>query len=348
MAVRHFFAGVNSPKGFFSRFDDIASDKTCARKIYIKGGPGMGKSTIMKRIAHIAEGEDYNVDVFHCSSDASSLDGVYIKELKTALIDATAPHNSDPVYPGVTGEIFNCADFLDSSLVKESAEEIIHFSEHKKRFFDKAYNYMRAAGHILENISCDYKNTMYLHGIDLESEKLIRRYLPEITMPKKGNLRRLFVSAVTADGFENYMDTVFGAKTVIGVRGGYGTATLLKRIMDASLIRGFDVEAFYCPMAPEDKLEHIVIKDLKIVFTTYNHYHHYSGGDMIDLDEYITQIPLETDGEYSLSETLLKKAAGALAEARAAHSFMERFYTPAMDFDALGEKTNALIKSIFI
>ena len=347
MVKRHFFAGVNAPSGFFSRFSDIASDKDCQRKIYIKGGSGMGKSTIMKRIAERADTEGYSVDYFHCSSDSSSLDGVYIDGIKTAVIDATAPHNSDPVYPGVTGEIFNCADFLDSAQVKEHKEEIIHLSELKKEAFLRAYRYMSAAEFVLEDIADSYKSVLYLHGIDLEAEKLIRRYLPDITMPKAGRLRRLFVSAVTAEGFENYTDTVFGARSIVTVKGGYGTDILLKKIMQAALSRVFSVEAFYCPMAPENKLEHIVIGDIKTVFTTYNHYHHYIGNDTVDLDEYLIKMPLDTDEAYSLANSLLKQAIQSFGEARAAHSFLENFYTPAMDFSALSEKSNILIESIF-
>ena len=348
MVKRHFFAGVNSPRGFFSRFSDIAADKECKRKIYIKGGSGMGKSTIMKKIAQKADVEGFSVDYFHCSSDPNSLDGVYIDGLKTAVIDATAPHNSDPAYPGATGEIFNCADFLDSEKVRENKEEIFELADRKKRALSRAYKYMRAASDVLDDITDSYKNTMYAHGIDLEAEKLIRRYLPEIIMPKPGSLRRLFVSAVTADGFENYMDTVFDTRNVITVKGGCGTDILLKKIADASLSRGFSVEAFYCPMSPENKLEHIVINDIKAVFTTYNHNHHYLGNDTVDLDEYLTQMPLETDGAYSLANSLLEQATTSLGEARAAHSFLENFYTPAMDFDGLEKHSNILINSIFI
>ena len=348
MLKRHFFAGVNSPVGFFSRFSDIASDKDCVRKVYIKGGSGMGKSTIMKRIAQRADEEGYSTDLFHCSSDPASLDGVYISRLKTAVVDATAPHNADPVYPGATGEIFNCADFLDSAQVKESREEIIGFAEHKKEAFSRAYSYLAAAAQVLGNISDTYRSLMYMHGIDLEAEKLARRYLPDITMPKAGKQRTLFISAVTADGFENYMDTAFGVRNIVSIKGGYGTGILLKKMLDNALARGFSAEAFYCPMFPEKKLEHIVINDTDTVFTTYNHYHHYIGNETVDLDEYLIRMPLDTDSEYSIVNTLLSQAVASLGEARAAHSFLENFYTPAMDFDALNERSDKLIESIFI
>ena len=98
---------------------------------------------------------------------------------------------------------------------------------------------------------------------------------------------------------------------------------------------------------PEKKLEHIVINDIRAVFTTYNHYHHYLGNDTVDLDEYLSQMPLETDEAYSLANSLLEQAVASLGEARVAHSFLENFYIPSMDFEGLEKKSNILIESIF-
>jgi hypothetical protein len=54
-----------------------------------------------------------------------------------AFLDATPPHCSDPKFIGVSGEIFNAAEFLDADKVYENGSDIIHFSEHKKRAFEK-------------------------------------------------------------------------------------------------------------------------------------------------------------------------------------------------------------------
>lgn len=85
-----FFLGVNTPQGFVSRFDRI-SDKTGGwRTFIIKGGPGSGKSTLMKKIAEELKGED--LELIHCSSDFNSLDAVICPARKFAIADGTAPH----------------------------------------------------------------------------------------------------------------------------------------------------------------------------------------------------------------------------------------------------------------
>jgi len=347
VADRHFFAGVNSPAGFYSFFQNVADDKNCRRKIYIKGGPGTGKSSLMKNAAKKAAEYGLDTEIFHCSSDPKSLDAVYIPKLKTALLDATPPHCYDPKYPGVSGEIFNTLEFLDCEKLQENRDDIIHFSDYKGRAFRKAYNYLTAAQAVIRDISLMHKNSMYLHGIDLEAEKLSNAILPKITMPKSGKLRKLFLSAVGPDGFENFADTAFKGTRVITIKGGYGSSDLLEKVMKTSLMRGFSVEAFYCPMFPDEKLEHIVITDMKVSLTTYNYYHHFTGDEIIDLDDYAGDISGREDEAWNSATVLLRQAVSAVSEARAAHSFLESFYVPAMDFEALDENAKLLIDGIF-
>ena len=346
MKTRHFFAGVNSPSGFYSHFDMIAGDSECKRKIYIKGGPGTGKSSMMKKIAAFAAEEGYDTDVFHCSSDSASLDGVYIPKLKTAAVDATAPHGDDPDFPGANGELFNAAAFLRKDELKEHLSDIIYFASYKKNAFSRAYAYLAAAEPLLRNIEKTYREKMYMHGVDIEAEKAIAKYMPDIIMPKTGKLRKLFLSAVCPEGYVNYLDSAFSPRTTVTVKG-VGNRDFMAKVLSAALMRGFSAEAFYCPMAPSDAPEHIIIPELKTAFTSYNHFHHFEGAETIDLNEYMGGVPETADADWREAENLLLAAQTALSDARTAHKCLEDFYVPAMDFEALSKEADKLINSIF-
>ncbi|NLL04572.1 MAG: ATPase [Clostridiaceae bacterium] len=90
--IRHMFLGGNTSQGFFSYYDYILSQEEATRIICIKGGPGVGKSTFMKKIGKEMEDRGYDVEYMHCSSDNNSIDGVVIPAIKVALLDGTAPH----------------------------------------------------------------------------------------------------------------------------------------------------------------------------------------------------------------------------------------------------------------
>ena len=91
-----FFLGANSGGGFFSLYDQLGRPEDTYDLIVLKGGPGVGKSTMMKAIGAAAEKRGLDVEYIRCSGDPDSLDAVQIPQLKTAAVDGTAPHVIEP------------------------------------------------------------------------------------------------------------------------------------------------------------------------------------------------------------------------------------------------------------
>ena len=90
MAQIRYFLGANSPNGFYSLYDQLI-DLESAQAVYLlKGGPGCGKSSFMRRVARHAEAAGYSVQYILCSGDPDSLDAIVIPDLSIALVDATA------------------------------------------------------------------------------------------------------------------------------------------------------------------------------------------------------------------------------------------------------------------
>lgn len=88
---RHMFPGGNTSKGFYSFYRYILGQEDANRIICIKGGPGTGKSSLMKKVAAHFLTKGYSIEYHHCSSDNNSLDGLVVKELKVAILDGTSP-----------------------------------------------------------------------------------------------------------------------------------------------------------------------------------------------------------------------------------------------------------------
>lgn len=90
-SVKKVFPGGNTAKGFYSYYDNIIG-MDATRLFIIKGGPGVGKSSFMKKIANEMLERGYDIEFHQCSSDNNSVDGIVIPALKIAMIDGTAPH----------------------------------------------------------------------------------------------------------------------------------------------------------------------------------------------------------------------------------------------------------------
>lgn len=90
----HYFLGASTPQGFVSRFDQLCDPKAGWRCFVIKGGPGSGKSSLMKKLAQHMQALGHPPQYIHCSSDVDSLDALIFNELKVSIADGTSPQDA--------------------------------------------------------------------------------------------------------------------------------------------------------------------------------------------------------------------------------------------------------------
>ena len=87
------YLGGSTPIGPHDYVPNITED---TKRYFIKGRPGTGKSTILKKLAKKAKEKGYDVEVYHCGFDPNSLDMVIVRELGFTVFDSTAPHEYFP------------------------------------------------------------------------------------------------------------------------------------------------------------------------------------------------------------------------------------------------------------
>ena len=151
MTDNGFFAASVGGAGFRSRFDLIFAPEKYDAVYVIKGGPGTGKSTFMKKIGEEAERRGYAPEYYFCSSDVGSLDGVVIKEKRACVLDGTAPHVTDPKFIGACGQILDFSAAFDVPRLKENRAEIERLSAISGEAYARAYADLRAAREMQED-----------------------------------------------------------------------------------------------------------------------------------------------------------------------------------------------------
>jgi hypothetical protein len=353
--ARNMFPGGNTSKGFFSFFDYII-DRDRARRIFIlKGGPGVGKSTLMKKISKVVTELGIDVEHLHCSSDPGSLDALVIPGWGTALIDGTAPHMTDPKTPGAVDEIINLGEFWNEAGISENRNEIIKVRDEISDCFARAYRYLGAALKICEDTEIINQRAMdrsAVSSISWEFSDMLFDMMPPAAVP--GHERRMFASAITPDGLVNFLDDLMTLDSIYVLEGfpGAGTEKVLERIKSEALERGFDAEAFYCAFRP-DKLEHLILPGLNTAFTTVNSYHATDACAVrkVDFRQMLDESRIENhlpELEYNRieSQRLINKALEILHKEKQLHDELESYYIPYMDFDAINNKQQEIIKRI--
>ncbi|NLY44061.1 MAG: ATPase [Clostridiaceae bacterium] len=357
-SIRHIFAGGNTTRGFYSYYQYILSQEEANRIICIKGGPGVGKSTFMKKIGDEMIKKGYDLEYIHCSSDNNSLDGVVIPALKVALIDGTAPHVVDPKNPGAVDEILHLGDFWNEEGLRKNKKQILQSNATIKGLFARAYRYLAAAKSIYDDISAVYEEATNRAGVNREAEEIVSGLFKNVPLSDKlGRVRKLFGSAITPGGLCNYLETIIDVnERVYVVKGAVGTGTerLLAKIADAAVQRGLDVETYYCPMDPEKRIEHVIIPGLSLAFTTSNKYHAAGNNskNIIDLGIYTDKSILEKHGEIlkydnDMLDSLLDRAILTIKKAKEEHDRMESYYIPNMNFDEVQACLEKTLNRIF-
>ncbi|MEX0974065.1 MAG: PRK06851 family protein [Bacillota bacterium] len=350
--IKRVFPGNNTPRGFFSYYDYILP-KDATRIFVIKGGPGVGKSTFMTSIARDMVELGYDAEIHHCSADNDSIDGVVFPAIGVGMLDGTWPHVVDPKTPGAVDEIIWLGEFWDEDAVRAQKKGILEAQKGVESVFNRAYRYLRAAQVIYEDWEATNVESLDIGQTNILAQTIINDNLGAIPVSSNpGMERRLFASAITPDGMVNYLNTIVAHCTkryVIEGDPGTGKSVLLEKVKRAALDRGFFTEVYYCPLHP-DKVEHLVVPDLRLALTKSIEPHAYVPGPndiIIDMnacrnDDILKAHQPQVNRAREEFDRLFNLAIFYIGQAKQYHDAMERFYAPNMDFagiDRLRKRT---------
>ena len=337
--VRHLFPGGNTTKGFYSFYRYILSQEDANRIICLKGGPGTGKSSFMKKIGSHFGNLGYSLEYHHCSSDNESLDGIVIKELNVALLDGTSPHVVDPISPGAVDEILNLGVALNTDSLVKKKKEIISISKEIGKNFKRAYKFLGAARGIHEDWSS-------LNGESLNSYKLntlIDELKSKIFLSAKsgfGSDRHLFSTAFTPNGIITYnKDLSSNIDNLYVLKGGpgLGKSDVLKSLGIEAQKHGYFVEYLHDPFIPE-RIENIIIPEISTGIFTSNEISrlNYDGieYDMEDLCN--RSLLISKTDEFAFNKVtfdlIVNKSLSCISNAHTLHDELETYYIQSMDF----------------
>jgi len=352
------FPGGNTAYGFYSFYDNII-ENDASRIFILKGGPGVGKSTFMRKIGQELLERGYDLEYHCCSSDNGSLDGICIPSIGVAMLDGTAPHIVDPKNPGAFDEIINLGEHWDIQGIGKNKKAILSCGKEIARLFKHAYTYLAGAKLFLDEVESYYVdsgafNVGAFNRMALELTHEIFEGKPRLTDNPKA--RHLFATAITPDGPVSHLETIVGGlnkRYIINGDDGTGKSILVQRLMEAALARGYNATAFHCALNP-NSIDHLVIYELNIAVINNVEPHIYypkrydcTIDTMACVDPLINEAYLAEKGAArGMYRQCMEQAVSFIGRAKKLHDELENYYIPYMDFDAIDarrEKTLARI-----
>ena len=332
---REYYAARNGFSGFKSYFNEVF-DKSSLSHIYIlKGGPGTGKSTLMRKISKHFFDKGFNIDAIFCSSDTKSLDGVII-DGKVAIIDGTAPHEMDTRLPGAFDEIINLGDSWNAESLKKSREKIEELNLTKKENYSSAYKYLAFS----KNIH-DYKQELLRKEFDFDYvenfiSKTLSSFKKSIKKPKS-----MLISSFSKDGYTRRNLYSFDIQKSYSIVGSLGTDELFFEALMGLALGNFKLTFFISPFS-EEITDGIYFEEEKALFLRSQ-----CEGEVINTDRFLKTESLdEIEFLNKILDSYLEKSKLYFKKASEAHFSLEDIYKESMDFKLNEEIFNVLSEKI--
>ncbi len=345
--AQRFFAAANTGGGFRDYFGQVFCG--LSHLYIIKGGSGTGKSHLMRQIAREAQERGITVEYYHCSADPSSLDGILLCEPRIGVLDGTAPHTHDPVYPGVTDEIVNVGDFWDSGALLLQKEQITALIDKKKELYAQLYRYLGGACLMQDSI-----RAMLLPAVQQEKMRgAARRLLRHLPNGVGGGERLRITEAIGMDGPCAFDTLEAGAASVLSIRDRFDCADLfLECVREVAHQKELSLTLSPSPLAPA-RLRTLCVGDALCITAVEDSLlpKRPVPQKVINMDRFLD---LERLREYRqrirfcvrCKQSFLEEAYAIFAQIKKVHFALEDCYIRCMDFERKEVFTRELIARI--
>jgi len=337
-----FFFGANTPKGFVSLFDQLDPQNGPWHTFIIKGGPGTGKSSFLKKIAAHFAPQCPQIEVVPCSSDPNSLDAVILPEYRVALADGTAPHTLEPSAPALRQSILSFGDYLNAPRLKENREELEALFAASPKCYRLAVDYFSAAYAFLADTRRIALSATSMEKVAAYAQRFAQKNFGR-SKEEHPTEKVRFLTAVHAGGLTALEDTPKQlCRRLYQIHDEFGAVSplLLGALRSCALEAGHSVITCYCPTDPYHKIEHLFLPNLGIGFVTVNRFHPMESlapCHRIHAKRFMDMEMLRSrKGRLSFNrkaaQQLIAQTVNLLKESRIIHDKLESRYTAAMDF----------------
>lgn len=328
-----FFLGANSGGGFSSRYDALLAHRF-DELVILKGGPGCGKSSLMRTVAAAAEARGETVHRILCSGDPDSLDGVILEEENRAYVDGTAPHVIEPRYAAVHERYLDLSPYYDAAVKAERAE-IVRAQDACSAAYASSYRVVGALAALRRERNARLRASFDLSKFLRRAEGIAARELRG--KGYGGTAAGVFFDALSYRGALHLApDAAEGYAHVYSLDdSALLAAPALELLKERAIAAGERVLVGY-DVLQSDVPRHLFVPSRSLAFVT--------GGENA-----YRRVRLDAAAEGTLSRgekahlrllrrlcrELEQEAVKALAAAKAAHDTLEALYHPYVDFAAV-------------
>lgn len=342
-----FFLGSNTENGFFSHFSQLQDINYGIRPIILKGGPGTGKSSIMKKVANDFFESENIIENIHCSSDPDSLDCVILHNKKRAVLDGTSPHIMEAKYPLALENIVNLLDCGNENKVKENLKEIYELNNDISMCHKSFCNMLKFANSMINTTRLIINKYVNFNKLERNALRISQKELKRTYNNPKEHIR--MISAFTPNGLITYQDTVIKlCKKVWVINDEYRVCSpiLLQILREEALDKGYEIYTCYSAFNASKEIDALLIPQINLAFVCSNKYLDFSKVNPYKIMNVTRFIDKTVFQKYKQRLSFYRKTIKQLLDegilhlkkAKSLHDELEKYYIKNMDFNKLNKK----------
>lgn len=341
-----FFLGSNTPSGFRHTAAESYRVNEGFRTYLLYGAAGTGKSTLLKRV-YERYGDDEG-EVYLCSSDPDSWDGVCFEERRVCVLDATAPHTVTPTLPGGCEQLVPLLTCVDERALYEHREAMQQLTAQSGEAHLRCRRLLAgAAEHLLQN-ERRMRACLDEDKLAAFAERLVQE---EVSPCERPYFKRRFLTAMTPHGLQTLWETAQALCPrlfVIVDEEGAAAAQLMQILLHKTAMT--DRIACPSPLFPERRLSALLLPRVGTAFLVSD------ARCTVDFPVYrrihASRFYLSDDDRQKRSfcrrtaDEMLRGAADAMVDAAKAHKQLERIIGAATDWDAVTAMGERLLERL--
>lgn len=326
-----YFLSSHSGKGFITFMDDTL--RFYQRKILLKGGTDQIRSRIIRNVKIQLIDRGYDVEVAHGTLNPDILEGIFVPQLKIALISSGGLSRETEVKEGIV----NLDQFCDDEKYQIYKSKIHDLYEQINMNLELAWDQLQQ---IQQNFTqkCDQGFEMKGRHALYVAEKI----LESLFSVDEGRINHRFGQILTGRGITSYYPQLLthcSTKYYLNGVKYFSGSGILKLVTREAVLKGITVDVYHNFLEPE-MVELIILVDANLALAIRPF-----GQDFQPLLKY-ENTPEGDFGEYYPQDGDFLEVGELLAETLRLHDQSCIFYHEAYDFTEISNIEKKLVEEI--
>ena len=340
-----YFLGTNTATGYRSTAATLYEPTDGWRVYLLKSGPGTGKSSFLKQVYDRAVKEGETAEVFFCSGDPRSLDGVRLPERRVCVLDATDPHAIEPLYWGGCEQVIPLCVGVDERRLYDERIPLREAIDASRAAHARCRRLLSGAA----AFAVETARTVTVNKEKLAAQ--VQRLTQQETEHGNGQEHTRMLTAFTPEGLSTWWETVQALcpRIFVIVDEEGAVAPLFFKELNRQTA-GREKIVSPSPLFP-DAIDQLLFPAAGVAFVTANNYHsvEFPVYRRIHATRFYNGTTAQNASQFRRKtiRELLKGAAEAAREGAAFHDAAEKITREAVDWAVVEEIKQRALSRIF-